>query len=97
MQGTQGRRELWTPRPVGVSNGAMCWSIAQERLNSAGAEVAVAVSVTHDVSADVRAYVKANLPHVGRISSFPFCQVPDRRQSETQITLFLWRRASHQA
>jgi hypothetical protein len=70
IQGTQGRRELWTPRPVGVSNGSMCWSITQESLNSFGAEVAVAVSVTHDVSADVRAYVKASLPNVGRILIF---------------------------
>jgi len=76
MQGTQGRRELWTPRPVDLSNGGVRWSIAQESVNSSGAEVAVAVSVTHDVNADVRAYVKAKLPKVGRILIFSVLPSP---------------------
>ncbi len=75
MQGTQGRRELWTPRALGASNGPTTWSITQESLSSSGAEVAVAISVTHNVSADVRAYVKANLPNVRRI--LIFSMLPD--------------------
>jgi hypothetical protein len=76
MQGTQGRRALWTPRMADGSNGAKCWSIAHESLNSSGTEVAIAVSVTHDVSADVCAYVKANLPNVGRILIFSILPGP---------------------
>jgi hypothetical protein len=70
IQGTQGRRQLWAPRQVGASPASTCWSVSQEHLNPSGAEVAVAVSVTHPVDNDVRAFAKANLPKVGRMLQF---------------------------
>jgi hypothetical protein len=68
MQGTLGKRQLWLPRSQ--SQETSPWLIGQEALGSSGSEVAVAVSVTHDVLPDVRAYVKAHLPNVGRVLTF---------------------------
>jgi hypothetical protein len=70
VQSTQNRRLLWTPRPNANTNGPEIWSIERETSGPSGSEVAVAVSVTHDVKADVVDYVKRELPNVGNILSF---------------------------
>ena len=67
MQGTLGRRHLWEARSVST---LVPWSVSQEAAVTGGSEVAVAVSVSHDVLADVRAYVNRHLPKVGRILAF---------------------------
>jgi hypothetical protein len=46
------------------------WEFEEVACRPSGAEVAVAISVTHDVLADVQAYVTRSLPCVGRILSF---------------------------
>jgi len=68
MQGTLGRRQLWTPRSPSIDSNP--WSITRESQSSSGSEVAVAVSVTHEVLPDVRAFAKENLLNVGRILAF---------------------------
>jgi SMODS-associated and fused to various effectors sensor domain len=70
VQGTQGRRVLWRPGQIASPTEANTWSVRQEPVNSSASEVAVGVSVTHDVAADVRAYVTANLSKVGRTLVF---------------------------
>jgi hypothetical protein len=78
-QRTQGRRTLWTPKPIESADARAVWSIRQETLGSSGTEVAVAVSITHEVFSDVTEYVRSNLPHVGRILEFSV--LPDPGQS----------------
>jgi len=70
MQSTHAKRLVWTPQPFDASEARENWTITEERTGSPGSEVAVAVSVTHDVAADVRAYVAAKLPKVGTILRF---------------------------
>lgn len=69
-QRTQGKRIVWTPKPIESADAQAVWSMRQEMLSSSGAEVAVAVSVTHEVFSDVAEYVKSSLPQVGRILEF---------------------------
>jgi len=63
-------KALWrvsaTPRQA---DGDM-WHFDEIRINDSGGDVAVAVSVTHDVLPDVKEYVRASLPSVGRILRF---------------------------
>jgi SMODS-associated and fused to various effectors sensor domain len=43
------------------------WESWEQDMPSAGADIAVALSVTHDVRSDVEAFANAHLPSVGRI------------------------------
>ncbi|MHB1413986.1 MAG: SAVED domain-containing protein [Chloroflexota bacterium] len=69
IQRTIGREEVWRPRPDAYAS-ADCWRVTEQVLSESGADVAVAISLAHDIERDVRAYVQANLPAVGRLLHF---------------------------
>lgn len=68
-------RELWAP--VG-SDAGQGWSKEIKEIREGGAEIAVAISVTHDVLDDVLEYVSRNLPEVGEVLSFRVNPNPGR-------------------
>jgi hypothetical protein len=65
-QRTGGRR-FWSMDDASVDQEWPMLLFDEEQLPGNGDEVAVAVSLTHDVIADVRAFVTQDLPQVGRI------------------------------
>ncbi len=71
VQSTAGAsRQRWhaDPRPNLGEYESAEWS--EEVVDETGADVALAISLTYDVAADVRAYVDEKLPHVRRVVSF---------------------------
>lgn len=66
---------LWEPS-AGLAGEDAFWKYEEVVCGQGGAEVALAVSVTHDVLSDVLAYVKTSLPCVGRILHFEICPRP---------------------
>lgn len=63
-QSTAQGRELWDISDNGADSGAC---VTKERLRPGADDLALALSATHDVEADVLAYVNANLPSVGAL------------------------------
>jgi len=64
-------REVWKPNLSG--NSEQDWQCRSIPINVGGNDVALAISVTHDVENDSVHFVKRNLPAVGRIIS---CRLP---------------------
>ena len=67
VQKFQNRKQVWDSRQSADSCTYSGWFNKDYTTGSAGNEVAVAISVTHNVLDDVRVYVARNLPRVGRI------------------------------
>ncbi|MGF7230305.1 SAVED domain-containing protein [Arachidicoccus sp.] len=42
------------------------WTVSEQIINETGSDLAVAVSVTHDIANDVMDFVQNNVPHTGR-------------------------------
>ena len=59
-------RVPWDSSDSSSENDSELWTFDEELLNG-GNEVAVAVSVTHDIINDVRLFVNTNIPAVGRL------------------------------
>lgn len=70
VQRTPAGPELWRPDFGGAEDEDRLWDLGSVSLDRPGEDVAVAVSATHLVSDDVRAYVDQALPEVGRILTF---------------------------
>lgn len=68
-QKTLGFKSVWHVRPAKAQSPLPpnSWTIESTPMNPGQPEVALALSVTHDVREDVRLYVKNNLQSVGRI------------------------------
>lgn len=67
LQSLPSGRALWRPEVSIPPDSYPGWCFTSEVVPGGGAEVAVALNVTLDVSDDVRAYVTTNLPKVGRL------------------------------
>lgn len=67
VQLTARGQALWRPEQPTASASYPGWAFTDERLNSTGSDVAIGLSVRHDVKEDVRAYAGAMLPQAGRI------------------------------
>jgi len=68
-------RELWAPTGGDAGQG---WDEDTKEIREGGAEIAVAISVTHDVMDDVLEYASKSLPEVGEIISFRVNPSPGR-------------------
>jgi hypothetical protein len=77
-QKTLGSKTVWDVQPRGLPSSARLdgWTVESTPINSGHSEVAVALSVTHDVREDVRLYVRNHLPGVGRILEFTIASGP---------------------
>ena len=71
-QKTLGSKTVWDARLTGSASSALLdgWTVQSTPLNAGLSEVAVALSVSHDIREDVRLYVKNHLPAVGSILEF---------------------------
>ncbi len=67
-------RELWQFSDFSAGSGVPDWKVADQALGSAGTEVALFLSITHDINADALAYVKGRLPRVSRVIR---CGIPE--------------------
>lgn len=65
-QRTAGRR-FWSMNDEQVDPSWPALSFTSEVIDGSAPETSVAISLTHDISADVRAYIKQRAPDVGRI------------------------------
>lgn len=70
VQRTPAGPELWRPDVGGARMEDELWDFDPVALSRAGKDVAVAVSATHPVLSDVRAYAHRKLPELGRILSY---------------------------
>jgi hypothetical protein len=65
--GSQGRQVWRRPSSVPSTSTVSDWQVTSTPLAVGGHDVAVAISATHDIEADVALYVKKHLPAVSRI------------------------------
>lgn len=71
VQRTRSGLRVWRPDPEAEGAAAVPgWSYSDQELHTGGDDVAVALSVTHDVPEDVKDFVGRELPAVGRVMSF---------------------------
>ncbi len=75
VQRTRSGKEVWRAQSSTNSGNYAGWSVADIECRSDGHDVAVAISVTHDVAGDVKDYVERTLPSVHRILA---CSVEPR-------------------
>lgn len=66
----------WKPTPDGMAIDYPAWERSEEGIESDGSEVAIALSVSHNVFEDVRAYITQNLPGVSRIICYTISPGP---------------------
>ncbi len=66
VQPTLSGRAIWRPDGTNPSDG-MLWQFATVQTTGNGHELAVAVSVTHDILDDTVKYIRNHLPQVGRV------------------------------
>ena len=89
-------RELWrqpqagTPQPTDID-----WDVSSIPLAEGGADVAIAISATHDIERDVALYSKENLPAVGRILHFKLPAVGHTSIQDAPHAAFLAQRLAH--
>lgn len=67
VQRVRNRREIWLPLPEIAATSYTGWTEIDSPMASKEHDVAVAISITHDVFSDVQDYVSKELPQVGRI------------------------------
>jgi len=70
IQRTRTGLQVWRPDPAATSCIGAGWSYSDQELQTEGHDVAVALSVTHDVLEDVKDFVLQELPQVNRIMAF---------------------------
>jgi hypothetical protein len=71
------QRELWTP--TGTLPADRGWRVEDKEVSPQAEEVAVAISITHDVSSDVLDYVGRELPkEIGKVLLFDVLPRPGR-------------------
>lgn len=69
VQRTRSAKEVWRTQTTTNGRNYAGWSVAEVDCHSQGHDIAVSISVTHDVDGDVRDYVERSLPNVRRIIS----------------------------
>lgn len=69
VQPTLSGRTLWRPEGTNPTDGIL-WQTEIVQISDKGRELAVAISVTHNILNDTVNYVSHNLPQVGRILHF---------------------------
>ena len=69
VQRTRSGKRVWTSSRSIAPNGKKEWAFREIRHSTSGYDVALALSVTHDIEGDVRQFVEKTLPSVGRILS----------------------------
>jgi SMODS-associated and fused to various effectors sensor domain len=67
VQRTRAGKEIWHPQRLTTNDNCAGWSVTDTERRSEGNDVAVAISVTHDVTIDVKDYVERALPSAHRI------------------------------
>jgi SMODS-associated and fused to various effectors sensor domain len=70
VQRTRAGIQVWCPDPAAAGGADAGWSYSDQELRTEGHDVAVALSVTHDVLEDVKDFVGRELPQVSRIMAF---------------------------
>lgn len=75
VQRTREGKEVWRPDPDAAARESSGWALKGHERSTDGSDVALAVSVTHDVFDDVEEFVGRELPQVRRIMS---CSVEPR-------------------
>lgn len=69
IQSTLQGRVVWRPGQT-IPDAAVQWQCESASIEGDGNEVAVAISVTHQIASDVIQYVKRSLPTIGRVLHF---------------------------
>ncbi|HSH80375.1 MAG TPA: SAVED domain-containing protein [Herpetosiphonaceae bacterium] len=97
IQRSAGKQIVWCPNPYADAAGYPQLSWTNEELPSRGPDVAIALSITQQVLADVREYVKERLPSVGRIVVFSLPSGPSttRVQDGTHAKLLAQQLTAH--
>lgn len=67
VQPTVGSESAWGVASPPASSQLPTWRFEDVATTSPGDGIAVALSVTHDIIADVRSHIELELPHVGRV------------------------------
>lgn len=67
VQSTRSGRFVWRPDLAADCSALACWRFSEVVLNSTGTDVALALSVTHDIGGDVEHYSRKSLPSVRRL------------------------------
>jgi hypothetical protein len=70
VQRTGKKREVWEVQSIIDPSSYPDWAVGEEMCNTNENDLAVAISITHDVSDDVKEYVTHHLPQVRKIISF---------------------------
>ena len=79
VQSTRNGRVLWHPSPSIDESSYPSWALAEEMIEDAGTDVALAIALTHDNVIDVKAYIEqAQLP-IRRIISITLPNAPNPR------------------
>jgi SMODS-associated and fused to various effectors sensor domain len=69
VQSNLSGRQIWRPDSSQTSSAYPTWTFSDQPTSSNGSDVALALSVTHNILKDVSAYVGQSLPQVRRIIS----------------------------
>lgn len=77
-QRTLGKR-IWSPDDLPSDPAWSQWTFQRDELNSSGADIVVAVSLTHDVASAVGAYVRGTLPAASQFLSARLSTGPGAR------------------
>jgi hypothetical protein len=67
VEQTRTGKEVWGLQTGANPDGRVSWTKTNHSISSKGRDVAVAISITHDVFNDVQDFVIRNLPQAGRI------------------------------
>jgi hypothetical protein len=95
VQRTSSGPELWRPDLGTADADDGLWDCDSVNLNRPGADVALAVSVTHPVLEEVQTYVDQELPGVGRILAFTV--LPKTAHDSVRDATHGWRLAGELA
>lgn len=75
-------KQVWRPTDIALINDYSDWTYMEHHLDK-GPDVAIAISVTHDISEDVGYYIDQNSLPVGRIIT---CYIDGKAPGATSIT-----------
>jgi hypothetical protein len=68
VQKTMNGKISWRPNPATLKDTkSEVWHMDELRVNESGTDLALALSVTHDIGKDVEQYIARELPHASRI------------------------------
>lgn len=76
VQTSRSGTAVWRPASAGEAYASRMWSFSEVSLPSEGTDIAIAVSVTHDIAEDVSQFLQRDLRSAGRLLSFAIVPSP---------------------